>query len=311
MFDIKITNKIENIICVESLYSLFLYEKIMVNFDNTLLLTSDRLPSIILNNFPNYICIKHDMFSQSLLNEGIKGRVLHRFGGYYPPGFESIKEIIEANGVKKYGHDHILISCMLKKKDIIIIEDGLANYVKQKYTISQKAFPFMKVKGYSFLTKKIYLTGLMDIPSELKYKYEIINIKIINNKSIFNDFSRDFINIKKIIITQPFFDDGYLSESEHINLYKKLYLNKLSMEIFIKPHPRDSIDYSFLSENILDKNIPIEIIYQTAKLTDIYSVNSTASYTAEILCNNVRTHKVINNDLNRKNLLKLIDDKDD
>lgn len=311
MFDVKITNEIEKIICVESLYSLFLYEKIVGNFDKTLLLTSDRLPSVILNRLPNYIYIKYDMFLQSLLNEGLKGRVLHRLGGYYPPGFESIKKIIESDKVIKYGHDHILISCMLKKKDIIIIEDGLANYVKQKNTISQKYFPFFKVKGYSSVTKKIYLTGLIKIPSKLKNKHEIVNIKKLDSKSIFNNFSSDLANTKKIIITQPFFDDGYLSESEHKYLYKKLYLKILSTEVFIKPHPRDSIDYSFLSTNILDKNVPIEIIYQAAELTDIYSVNSTAGYTAKILCNNVQVHKVFNNDFNRKELLKLIDDKND
>lgn len=89
-----------------------------------------------------------------------------------------------------------------------------------------------------------------------------LDIGILKNKEV----------EKSIIFTQPLSEDGFESESSKKNIYIKMLNNDLIKNdlIFIKKHPRDKTDYSFLKKYsdifIFDAKFPSEIFL----LFDIY-----------------------------------------
>lgn len=69
---------------------------------------------------------------------------------------------------------------------------------------------------------------------------------------------------KALVLTQPLYKDKILqSEAEQLSFYKKIVqdLKQKNFKVYIKPHPRDCIDYSaFISDiNVINKEFPIEI----------------------------------------------------
>ena len=82
-------------------------------------------------------------------------------------------------------------------------------------------------------------------------------------------FSKDMPVIDEektvLILTQPLFPDGIVeSESDQKQIYKNMIneYTDTSDNIVIKPHPRDTVDYSSLYPNaiILEKDMPVEIL---------------------------------------------------
>ncbi|KHD44213.1 glycosyltransferase family 52 [Streptococcus hongkongensis] len=68
-----------------------------------------------------------------------------------------------------------------------------------------------------------------------------------------------------LILTQPLFLDHWTevaqSEDEQLNFYQSLIANYPHSTVFLKPHPRDTIDYSVIkSIEILPSYIPMEVI---------------------------------------------------
>lgn len=66
-----------------------------------------------------------------------------------------------------------------------------------------------------------------------------------------------------LILTQPFFKDGfYKMKNQQIDLYQEMFqfLLDKDCEVWLKPHPRDDEDYSFLSLTVVNKDFPIELL---------------------------------------------------
>lgn len=67
-----------------------------------------------------------------------------------------------------------------------------------------------------------------------------------------------------LLITQPLFEDGIvIGDDEQIVIYKRLAAKySRGYSLVIKPHPRDTVDYSVVFPNavILNKNMPLEIV---------------------------------------------------
>lgn len=179
---------------------------------------------------------------------------------------------------------------------MILLEDGTLNYdieilkeelnKKEKLKINsffrricvEKIPRKYKRFGLSDKIKKIYLTGILPVPEIIKDKVEIINIEtkwnllsIEKKKEILDIFD---INLEKLenlknekekilLITQPLSEDNIISEEEKIDIYSNLLKERDIKKIYIKPHPREKIDYTKVFQNIevviIEKEFPIEI----------------------------------------------------
>lgn len=192
-------------------------------------------------------------------------------------------------------------------KKLFLLEDGLKNYTdfykktskRVKYSLKNKllggTFKIEKYKyGNSKKIKKIYLTGLGEIPIDIREKVEIINLKEVWSKlkniekekllNIFllkNENIKVLQNKKIILITQPISEDSNLLEEDKINIYKRIIEKYNENDILIKPHPREITDYKkyFPNIDILEKNIPMEIIsFLVDNLEEVITLFSTAVF---------------------------------
>ncbi len=64
-----------------------------------------------------------------------------------------------------------------------------------------------------------------------------------------------------IVYTQPLSEDGYISEEEKIKTYREIcrYYSKYG-QILLKPHPRDTSEYSFQGIEVIDRLWPSEVL---------------------------------------------------
>ncbi len=107
---------------------------------------------------------------------------------------------------------------------------------------------------------KLYKISIIDLWQCLdnNSQKEILNYFIPQS---FYEKIDDFSNIG-IIYSQPFSEDGFITEQEKIDIYSQIchYYSQYRKIIF-KPHPRDLTKYEFTSPNItiIDKNWPSEL----------------------------------------------------
>lgn len=181
-----------------------------------------------------------------------------------------------------YGNDGLEYSEQ-KKRGYIILEDGLINYQKKRdksvadriKLLFKLRNPFYEEYGYSKNVKKIYLTGLAEIPKAIKDKVEIINLeelwskkseeekKQINEIFGVNIESLQKIEDRKIILfTQPLSEDGIISEEEKIEIYSKILEKYQQKDIIIKSHPREKTNYSdyFPECYVMKEKYPVELM---------------------------------------------------
>lgn len=181
-----------------------------------------------------------------------------------------------------YGED-MMMSYFYKKRKIHLIEDGTWSY---KIREEEKSFlkrlkrlvrlenPFYNFSGEDNSVEKIYLTGLGKIPTSIKKKVEIINLKklweektIEERSKILNFFDINLEKLKRIkskkylLLTQPLSEDGTLNEKEKIEIYSNILSNYDLKNIVIKVHPREKLDYKniFPEVEILDEYFPVEL----------------------------------------------------
>ena len=114
-----------------------------------------------------------------------------------------------------------------------------------------------------------------ELPSRIRDKAKKLNLKHLSNKlsenqieKIFRIFGLPKFDLNKIkngvlLITQPLSEDGFISEKEKLDLYKKIIdENTFGKPIFLKPHPREETNYNeVFQENInyIPRAFPLEI----------------------------------------------------
>lgn len=204
----------------------------------------------------------------------------------------------------------------------ILVEDALDYYQKKdyddqiernrmsrprKYYCINRILDFLKLYyymgGYSSAIEAIEVnntSNLVLVRSALKKTYRVPRIDLINKLSkeekdtIYNAFmgtTTEKININDeacVIFTNPLVFDGLInSEEEAIFIYQSL-INELcfdSKHIYLKPHPRDSVNYigKLKSPNgialyCINKNIPSEILgfKEDIKFIKAIAISSTA-----------------------------------
>ncbi|MGF6101275.1 hypothetical protein M2429_002207 [Enterobacter sp. A4] len=276
------------LICVvNNIHGLFMYYLVRPeDFKKTTFIVSDgisqdvkrKLPSSVLfpsfNNYPKLI---------SLLLRAI----------YYR--YKNFCLHLKMKKSKVYGHDHLYFSQLYIKRSagFVLIEDGLANYASSKQNrkslfrkyLFGSSGPFF---GWGDDINEIILSGIVNIPEEISRKVTQIDIsKSWNNlssiqKNYFLDLFSDepYVPLSKVVIfTQPFSEDGMMSETEKIAIYKVLYEHYCSIydknEICIKSHPRENTDYSrYFDCTFIQSKIPGQIMIlmdQPEVLATIYS----------------------------------------
>lgn len=191
-------------------------------------------------------------------------------------------------------HDDIWASRYLKDRRIRyrLMEDALDSFK----TISQTAFSYMlptnKIKtaikkafhiGYLFcgMDKSTVEIEVNDKSGVQIAYFAEKKLKEVPRKQMFDRLSDEdwnvissiFVNelpdIKPreciILLTQPLYEDGLVTSLEvQLNLYHKFVMDNMSDDkmLVIKPHPRDTADYSALFPDsvILNKNMPSEVM---------------------------------------------------
>ncbi len=226
--------------------------------------------------------------------------------------FIKLEIICRKNKLKNlqvYGLDHILGSDYFKSfYDIILFEDGTKNYCPEEIKKAMKLLNEKSIKkkissklvletpsfGIYKNVKKIFLTGILDVPEELKNKVEIINLEMLwKNKTLKQkDEILEFFNVKDffyknkfqektIFLTQPLSEDGILSLEEEIILYKSVMEKYDEKNLIIKTHPREKKDYKkyFPNIEILDKKFPFELFkLNNVKFKKVATIFSTGAY---------------------------------
>lgn len=214
--------------------------------------------------------------------------------------------VIYLSGEMRY--TNFFLKCF---KNIVYLEDGVASYEKIndksrqivqrrksiiKHLILGRIYPWF---GMASQVKKIYLTGILPVPEIVREKVELINLKQlweqktpkeqdeIKRLFISDEFNMDEMNGRDIILlTQPFseYSGGNFSESDKIEVYRRLVSDYDESRLIIKPHPSEKTCYQsyFSGSYILTIYCPFELLlFMGCKISTAISVNSTAIFTLD------------------------------
>jgi hypothetical protein len=160
-----------------------------------------------------------------------------------------------------------------------LIEEGVGNYANIQpgfASFLKKLHGIYPPYGCNPRIKNIFVKRPQELPRRIRKKGSYFN-KSQYIKDIPADFSRriikTFLDQKKfkptlpnsaLFITQPFSEDLVISEEKKKSLYNEI-IDKLNHKyrVYIKPHPRERTDYSFLEsrvEEVYNNTFPLEII---------------------------------------------------
>lgn len=289
--------KIKAVCLVDSTRSLLLYALIYgkEQFESTFFFVSDAISENVCDKLTSFKKLSRINFTKKGFISRFLIRYLLHHSAYLRWPF--------LNDVPIYGADHLWFSSLLiKKRQITVIEDGLANYSEStilqtiipKHTILYgMAFGPLLCKGaygYSNQASHIMLTGITKIPDCIKSKVLIVNMfKLWHDfedkrflLNLFGVTTDDFSLLQKkriLILTQPYNVD--IGDEELIKIYQNV-ANKYDKEdILIKKHPRDTIKYElyFPDITVYSKKIPVELFALLENnFTDVYTICSTAIF---------------------------------
>lgn len=277
-------NQIKTVLVAVTPYHFLMYIATYgkIDYESILLITTDTISEEIAKKFSNKL-IASKLSSNILLK--LFGYLIYKFK-YFPI---RLALIIKKKSINFYGVDHVFFADFLTIKKYNLLEDGLVNYVfRQKNNNPFYKFMIKHPYGVNSNCRKIFLTGVSEIPDIIKDKVELVSITNSKHKSLL----LDFFKLKPIkpnkenvlLITQPFSEDNLCSEDEKVDLYKRVVESldlDTTKQIFIKPHPRETTNYKQYFKNIIviDKNIPIEV-YGLSGINFDYGITlfSTAIY---------------------------------
>lgn len=163
---------------------------------------------------------------------------------------------------------------------IRMIEDGERNYISRlgKLKIFKRKYIYHSFigEGLDKEIREIHVQRPSELPNRIRHKgvnfdlYSLVNhITKEDIKQILHIFSLDRLNKLELhegtlLITQPLSEDRFISESDKIEMYKKvLKENTNDKNIIIKTHPREKTDYfTYFNEDItvLPKDFPLELL---------------------------------------------------
>lgn len=263
-------------------YSLFLYFLINKELDDTHYIVSSSLGVDVINRLKASGCSVYVF--DATLNGNILMKTLKLTKEMLRLFFHS-RMLKKKRDIEVFGNDNITHARFFLSNGIKIIEDGIANYreynpesktMREKmlrhFTLNSSGYiPF----GYDDRVKNVFLTGLMPIPCGLINKVITIDVfelwrqleerkkqlvlKIFGLENIIIS-SKPINNV--LLLTQPLSEDGYISECDKIEIYRKLISKYSKDKIVLKRHPRELTDYEhyFPDVSVFPSSAPIEII---------------------------------------------------
>lgn len=196
-------------------------------------------------------------------------------------------------------------------KHIFYLEDGIASYesvlcpefqnfkrekVLWRRWVWGNRYPQL---GLADNVKCIYLTGILPIPEIISKKVKLIDLHALwqqknpdQKKEIVNVFLPQGFDFKlfdscdTLLLTQPFseYSAGNFSESDKIEVYRRLLAGYDESKVLIKVHPVETTDYAayFPAAKILAVLCPMELLVLLGiPLHRAITVNSTAVYSLE------------------------------
>ncbi|MHC1732885.1 MAG: polysialyltransferase family glycosyltransferase [Bacteroidales bacterium] len=211
---------------------------------------------------------------------------------------------------------------LIKRRQYHLIEDGFNMF---------KEFDVYRFHGKQLFFKKV-LYELFNIPYCIGIVSNIIDIEVNDDANLKTNIGLPVLKVprnelvkklneyalykilyifdmqicfeenrkKLLLITQPLTETGIVKNLEEQIAYYKAALKPYYYEydVYIKPHPRDNVDYISLLENgaskILDKNSPVEILdFHKDVRFDLALTYSSTSIKSLHCCNNVKILKVI------------------
>jgi len=185
---------------------------------------------------------------------------------------------------------------MFKGFEMVLVEDGLGLYSLDKFSfkdIIKFVLRIPKTKGKDKRIKCIEATNKDKLIKSLRNKAVTLDIEYLQNnlnsneidalyKIFFVNKNNISINNNFLLLTQPFSEDKFISESEKIDIYNRI-LKEFSKgyNIFIKPHPRELTDYKksiLFPFTEIERNFPIELMNLTQDIhfDTVVTINSSA-----------------------------------
>lgn len=203
-------------------------------------------------------------------------------------------------------HERTLVSkAILKNRDAHLIEDGLANYRKQKvsyvyvsflYRIFKGYNPFSQIMGEHNNIKTVYLSSPDLAFSEISKKVKDLKQEYILNDFLISNLKKIFLskvgvdNIENdsiVLLTQPIDWAGFCTTSLKLEIYQDI-VNIAFMNgfiVYIKPHPRESLsEYQGLKNTgFLNPKIPLELMsaYFNDNKIRYYSLYTSAEFLSD------------------------------
>lgn len=296
--------RIKHICCVDSIYSLFIY--FLLNPDmkeSTFFFVSKGVAKSVRDNLP---FVKY-VPSPQLNKIGVF--FYHIYIYIYIMIYMKIRRI--PKGLPTFGHDFLRWSDYFvhSTQEFYLLEDGVGNYLypvkfsnkykeRRFYRFLVKTFPMFTLPfGLSSHVRRIYLTGIMEIPEIIRNKTEIANIDVLWNqlselqkKDILYVYATDTKEIDDLLstsrsvllLTQCFSEDGVWSEDEKISNYKKLLQDYSMDDVIIKTHPREKTNYKKIFPNalVITSPIPFQLLnlLLDLKIKTAITYNSTAIF---------------------------------
>ncbi|QFI54996.1 glycosyltransferase family 52 [Aeromonas simiae] len=294
-YSISRNKQIENICVIDNIHGLMTYIFYMpTSIDSTVFIVSDGVPEKVCKKLKYYVKVP------SFKNHNKALAILMRVAMFFCCHI-AVWLFFKKNNYKYVGHDHLFFSSPFLINGFILIEDGLANYVKNSerknslYNTTRQLFGYQPCFGYDKRIKKIILTGLDITPLELQDKAEIINIasnwcnmgQSIRNM-VYDIFNYEYVNLSDsvVILTQPLSENQIISEDKKIKIYKDIvnkYINEVDgVNIVFKPHPREQTNYkNYFDCEVLPNETPFQIILLNSTPKVIATLFSSVAYGIE------------------------------
>lgn len=195
----------------------------------------------------------------------LKDSRINLFWGYHPLSrylmikHDNLKFIEEGNGVYYINRKHRLLKSVIRK--IIGLPDinGTDKNVKEV----EVSYPDKLIKE---LQKKAVILDIERLEANLTIheKHEILSLYFDDEYKFEESYL--YQDNLAIVITQPFSEDGDMTEDAKIKIYEKVIENLFlkHYKILIKAHPREKTDYAKIFDDknliILPKEFPLELI---------------------------------------------------
>lgn len=264
--------------------------RILYNRDNdAVLLVSDEIEKLPNNwvgryvkeiiTYPeNYICNQWNIYKRNHPLRLKKGIVK-----LFSKDFDEKYNFSDRLNYKVYLDSEAIVAYLMlryNKSHFTLIEDGESIYATPRKGLShwiKKLIRFPLPYGQSKQVNVVEASFPERLPRAIRDKAVQVEAKGLlkqlsdSNKELLFDFygvhnifSEIDSSSSLLLLTQPLSEDGLVSESSKIDLYKEVlkpYCDKY--RVFIKPHPRELTDYAsvFSDVVVLKNDWPAELLY--------------------------------------------------